>query len=281
MAKPKELTIRAIWLGKALEAIREEAGIYAKDAASYLGKDPSSISRMEDGKIPVNEETLEGYLEMCGIVDPHRCADLRTIRRDAAHAGWWDGYQGDIVSTLMDHNWVESKAEFIQAFELSYIPGLLQTPKYAEAVMRIVDPDVSEDDISRWMEVRMTRQHIITKHNPAHFHCLIDEHILRREVGDSDVMATQLDYLLEASTKKNIDVHILQASKHWGASGSFKVMQLIAPYPTIGYVASPAGDICVEGDSVHRLAQTYDRLVEASLDSAASRKHIEATKEKS
>lgn len=271
----KSPTIRAIWLGEAMRRIRDEAGLTSKEAGAHVERDGSSITRIEGGEMPVSEDLLQRFMDMCGVTDPHERADLEAIRRDAAQTGWWDGYRGDVVPTLLDRTWVESKASSIHTFDMAYLPGLLQTPEYAEGVMRAVNPDVSDLDIRRWLEVRITRQNIIIKHHPTPFQCIIDEQLLRREVGDTETMSTQLDYLLEVSERKNIDIRILSASKCFGTSGSFEVMKLVSPYPVVGYVASPAGDICIEGETVGKLTRTYDRLLEACLSQTASRKLIE------
>ncbi|GIG70936.1 helix-turn-helix domain-containing protein [Phytomonospora endophytica] len=264
-------TLRGIWLGKALEEIRVEAGLTARDAAAHIRRDPSSVSRMEDGRIPVSEEVLDGYLDMCGITDPHRRADLATIRRDAAQSGWWDGYKGDVVATLMDRAWIESKAVSIRSLEMNSLPGLLQTPAYAEGVMRLVDPSSSDVDIARWLEVRMTRQHILTRHDPIGLVSVIDESLLQRVVSERVVMKAQLDYLLEASERQNVELRVLPSSAHAGVTGSFEVFDLMDPYPEVAYVGTPAGDICVEGPTVEVLSRAYDRFLAASLDPAASR----------
>lgn len=276
--KPK---IRAIWLGKALAEIRTDADLTAKEVAAYVQRDASMISRMEDGLVPVSEEVLNGYMEMCGITDPHKRADLATIRRDAAQSGWWDGYKGDVVNTLMDRAWIESKATLIRAFDITYFPGLLQTPEYAEAIMRAGNPSPPSDvEIERWREVRMTRQHIVTKHQPARLHCIIDAQLLGRVAGDAAVMKAQLDYLAAASERPNIEIRILPSDKCFGISGPFEVFELVEPYPEVAYVATPAGDICVEADPVDYLARAYDRLRDASLNPAASKELIIAERDK-
>lgn len=283
MAAPrfKKRKIRAIWLGKALEEIRLEAGLTARDAAAHLSRDPSSISRMEDGRIPVSEDILNGYLDMCGITDTHKRADLATIRRDAAQSGWWDGYSGDVASTLMDRAWIESKAVQIKAFDITYFPGLLQTPDYAEALMRAGTPTpLSDEEIARWSEVRMTRQHIVTGHKPVKLRCIIDEKLLTRAAGGAETMRAQLDYLVTCSDRPNIEIRILGSDSCFGISGSFEVLTLVDPYPEVAYVATPAGDICVEGDSVDYMTQAYDRLLGASMSAAASKKLIIAERDK-
>ncbi|HZE38047.1 MAG TPA: helix-turn-helix transcriptional regulator [Stackebrandtia sp.] len=276
----KQPTIRAIWLGEALRQIRDEAGLIAKDAGAHLGRDASSITRMEAGEIPVGEDLLQRFMEMCGVADPHRRADLETIRNDAAQTGWWDGYRGDVLPHLMDRAWMESKALHIKAFDITNLPGLLQTPEYAEAVMRTVNSSVSDAEIERWLEVRMTRQHILTRHHPANLSCIIDECLLNRMAGGNTTMRNQLDYILEVSYRPNIDIRILSGKKYLGTPGSFSIFELANPYPLVGYASTPVGDLCVEREKVDQLVHAYDRLSEVSLGVDTSRKKLKSERDK-
>lgn len=278
--KVKSPRIRAIWLGKALQDLRAEAGILAKDVAAHVYRDPGTISRIEDGLIPVTEPILNGYLEICGITDPHRRADLTVICRDAAQSGWWDGYTSDVASNLMDRTWLESKAISISALDVSHMPGLLQTAAYAEHVMRIVEPWSSDADVARFMELRMTRQHILARFKPAEFLSIIEQGVLTRTVGDAAIMREQLDSLLAAADRPNIEIRVLPSDSFVGVTGSFEVFDLAPPYPEVAYVGTTSGDICVEGDAVDKLARAYDRFLDASLDAEASKAMIIAERDK-
>ena len=270
MARTKRSTIRAIWLGEALRQLRDEARLTAREAGAHLGRDASSITRMEYGEIPVSAEILDSFMDMCGISDPYRRTDLQMIRRDAAQPGWWDGYRSDVAPSLMDRAWVESKAKQVRAFDMAHMPGLLQTPEYAEAVMRAVDVRATDEEISRWLEVRMTRQHVLSKHQPTQLRCVVDQSLLTRITGGPSVMKGQLDHLATMGKRQNIVVRVLPSGEYVGATGSFEVFTLADPYPVIGHVATPVGDVCVEGDSVGELSNAYDRLWRACLSRKAS-----------
>jgi transcriptional regulator with XRE-family HTH domain len=276
----REPTMRAAWLGQELRALREGKKITAREVAGYLGKAPSTLSRLESGLYPPRETEVTGYLELCGVNDPHKRTDLLTMCHDVGQRGWWNGYEGDVASSLMDRMWIEAKTLEILACDLSYFPGLLQTPEYAEALFRTGSPHASNQEITRWSEFRMTRQHVVNGLRPLKLACLIDEYLLHRMTGSAEVMKAQLDHLLVAQKKDNVDIRVLPAGMCNGVTGSFEVLTLDAPYPRVGYVATSVGDICVEGESVEALSQTYDRLLNIALTPAASRKLITAERNK-
>lgn len=280
MGRYRKPTIRTLWLGEAMREIRDAAGLTAKEAGTHLGRDGSTITRMEAGEVPVSEEMLTAYLEMCGITDPHRRTDFVTIRKDAAQAGWWDGYTGDVVSTLIDRAWMETRAAKIRAYDMTYFPGLLQVPGYSEALMRAKLPHASDAEIGRWVELRMTRQHVLSTHRPLRLTSIVAEHLLRERVGSPETMKEQLTYLLAATQRSNTDIRVLPVGTCTGQEGPFEVFELVVPYPRVAYLATSAGDICVEGEEVDGLAEAYDRLLDATLDSKASKKLITAERDK-
>ena len=280
MVKALRPTIRSVWLGQELRALREEAGYSLRGIGADIGVNQSIVSKLEAGKTPPSARFVDDYIRVCGVHDRRRIADLHTICRDVNQKGWWDGYDMDVAPGLMDRIWVESKAQQIEAFEPNVVPGLLQTPKYASALMRIGQPHIDDPEIERWCEVRMTRQHIVLRQEPISFRCLLDAQLFAREVGDVSVRRGQLDHLIEVGQRPHIDIRVIPAETCTGVNGPFEVFELADPYPKVGYVATPVGDICVEGKAVDDLARTYDRLLKASLSTEASRELIIAERNK-
>lgn len=180
----------------------------------------------------------------------------------------------------MDIAWMESKATSIVSFDMTYLPGLIQVPEYAEALIRAKNPQATGNEVSRWVDMRMKRQHVLTQHNPVKLSAIVDEHLIRTQVGDVPAWKRQLEFLLESTTRSNVELRLLPIGTCTGYEGPFQVFNLADPYPTVAYVATSAGDICVEGQPVQRLVTGYDRLLEMSLDPEASRKNIIAEKEK-
>ncbi|GLZ77367.1 transcriptional regulator [Actinorhabdospora filicis] len=278
MVGQKKSKLRAVWLGQALREIRDLAGLNSKDAGAYLGKDGSTVIRMENGDVPVSEPMLEAFMEMCGVTDPHKRAELMTIRKDVAQKGWWDGYKGDVAATLMDRAWMESKAVSIRAFEPACLPGLLQTPEYAETLMRARSPETSDAEIERWVDMRMARQYVLTRHRPVAFSVIITQHLLTMDI-DRETMRLQLSHLADMADRPNVELHVLPERVCTGVEGPFEVFELAEPYPEIAYVTTPAGEICLEEDPVVRLHHTYDRLLDACLPHVASKALIIAERD--
>lgn len=280
-AVDRQPTMRAAWLGQELRRLRESKRVTSKEVGQYMGRAQSSISRLEAGLYPARIEDVTSYLDLCLIDDPRRRTELTAMCHEVNQRGWWDGWQDNVASDLMDRMWVEDRTHSIRTCDVTHVPGLLQTPAYARALFTNANPRVDLRELDRWLSFRSTRQHIILRHDPVPLTCLIDEPLLTRSTGDRDVMTSQLGYLETMSTKGHISIRVLPGDRHHGVDSPFELMELTAPYPQIGYVTTAAGDICVEGERVDQLIATYDRLLDIALSTEDSRKLIAARRSES
>ena len=69
----------------------------------------------------------------------------------------------------------------IRTYELQFVPGLLQTRRYARAVTQLVHSDPAE--VERRVELRMRRQAILSAPRRPHLWAVVDEAALRRSLG--------------------------------------------------------------------------------------------------
>lgn len=80
-------------------------------------------------------------------------------------------------------------------------------------------------------------------------------------------MRAQLGHLAELAQLPTVDLMVLPcvAGAHASPGGSFEIFDMAEPYPEIGYVPTPAGEICVQDAEVERLVVAYERLRAAAL----------------
>lgn len=271
MATEQAVTLRAQWIGHQLRSMREQARLTLKEVGDYLNRNPSTVSRMESGLIPPRVPEVLAYLDLCGIDDPRRRDDLKTMAQDAWRKGWWDGFTPDVAGTLIDWIWLESRATRIYSFQVSVLPGLIQTREYAEAVIRAEDDRASQDQINRYVELRVSRQRQLERDQPVAFSTIIEEGVLRRTIGNPDVMRGQLAHLRNVSTWPNVEIMVLPATAgaHASPDGAFDAFQMQRPYPPTGCISTVAGIVVVEGNKADSLFQRYDRLRAMALRNGA------------
>lgn len=267
-------TLRAAWLGTALAELREQAGLTMRQLGEACNRHAGTISRIESGIQPAKENDVLNYLRICEVTDADRHARLLHVAAEVNDRGWWEGYKGSVSGTLIDRLWLEERATAISSFETLMIPGLLQTPEYAESIIQLENPEAPEMQHRRWLKVRMTRQHILMNHDPSTLTAIIDESVLRRPVGDNDVMYRQLDHLLALGTKQHIRIHILRNSAGYCGAGAYVVLRLVEPFPVVAYTQTPLGDVCVEGSDAKNLEVRYSSVLDKALNVEESNKVI-------
>jgi len=278
MAKSKRATLRAQWLGQLLRQIREDVGMTATEAAEYIQRDQSTLSRFESGTYPIRRPDVSALLDLYGVDDKRQREALLQLATHQWQKGWWDKYAAEVENWFVDYVWLEDRAEEMRTFDLAPIHGLLQTPAYAEAQIRAVSPDAGESQVKRWLDLRIKRQEVLDRDKPLKLTCVMDESVLRRPIGGADVMADQLARLRSAAKKAHIKIHVLPLASgaHASPEGAFQLLRMADPFPEVGYVESPAGALYIESADAERLAARYDRLYQAALSESASVKLISA-----
>ncbi|MEU8039647.1 helix-turn-helix transcriptional regulator [Streptosporangium sp. NPDC049078] len=278
MAAPKWVTLRAQWLGQQLRDLREANGILLKDAAEYLQRDPSTAGRFESGEYPIRRPDLLALLDLYGVADGRRRESLMKLSQEVWQKGWWDGYAGEVAGEFVDYVWLESRAREIRAFDNTLLLGLFQTEEYARAVIAAAEFGAEERQVDRWVELRMTRQRILESDDPPRLSTIIDEGVLRREVGGSGCLAAQLQRLAEYALNPNIEIRILpfKAGAHASPTGAFRILGMKDPYPEVAYAETPKGAIYVESPDSQHFILAYDKLQKLALGSEESAELISA-----
>ncbi|MGH3869690.1 MAG: DUF5753 domain-containing protein [Pseudonocardiaceae bacterium] len=101
----------------------------------------------------------------------------------------------------------------------------------------------------------------------------MDEAVLRRVIGGSEVMHGQLTQLLDVAQRPNVEVRVLplRHGAHAGLDGSFWLYEMPDPYPDVACVNVLGSNLYVEEDAaVDRFRQAYHQLSAAALDGKES-----------
>jgi transcriptional regulator with XRE-family HTH domain len=104
---------------------------------------------------------------------------------------------------------LEQQAVMIREFALSYVPGILQTERYARAVLGLSFPPVSDEERDRRVVTRLERAKVLDDPVTPVVWVLLDEAVLRRLIGGPDVMAEQVRHLVRLAESGRIQVYVL------------------------------------------------------------------------
>jgi transcriptional regulator with XRE-family HTH domain len=194
-------------LAQELRRLRSAAGLTISDVADRLECSAGKISRIETGAVGAQATDVRAMLDLYGVSGTRRDA-LGDLVRLARRRAWWQEYADVVPAGSSRFFGLEDGAVSIEQHAGPLVPGLLQTPAYARAVISAPD-DVPAADVERRVELRLRRQHLLARPHPPRLHMLLDEAALRREVGGPEVLAGQLDRLASLATQEHVVLQVL------------------------------------------------------------------------
>lgn len=264
------------WLiGNELRQARISSGHTQSAAGKTLGCSHSKINYLEIGRNQQHPEEVTTLLRFYGV-DAAHIDRLASLAGRSDHGTWWAPFSDVVPDWMRTFVGLEGLAATEFMYEPLALPGLLQTPEYAESLL-VNNLRVSAVDAERVVKLRMERKRrLLDQDAPLHFRTVIEESVLDRLVGGADVMAAQLDHLLELGQRDNITLHVmpLSVAVHDGLDGEFSVLEFDQAR-SVGYIEYPNGAIYVQDeDQVSAYRKAADRLRSAALTEAESRDAI-------
>jgi len=232
-------TVLRILLGAQLRRLREAKRISLGEAGNAIRASHSKISRLETGRVGFKDRDIADLLTLYGVTDEQERDALRALARRASEPGWWHDYSDILPTWFETYVGLEEAATQIRAYEVQFVPGLLQTEDYARAVTLLGHAGAPAVEIGRRVRLRMARQAVLQRPDPPNLWAVIDEAVLQRPAGSSDVMRGQLEHLLEMARQPNVTIQIIpfKAGSHAAAGGAFSILRFAEPdLPDVVYL---------------------------------------------
>ncbi|MFD8722057.1 DUF5753 domain-containing protein [Streptomyces sp. NPDC059629] len=119
------------------------------------------------------------------------------------------------------------------------VPGLLPSEPYARVVFGNSIPPLSDEQVEERAVARMDRQQTLRERSNASFSFVMDEHVVRRRSGGSEVARSRLDHMLGYAQLRNVEVQILpmESEVHAGPGGPLALLET----PDGGHLAYSEG----------------------------------------
>jgi transcriptional regulator with XRE-family HTH domain len=201
----REREALGLWLGQ----LRRDAGLNGKELAGLLGWHASKVSRIELGRQTASRDDVTTWARAAG--KPEAAGEL-TARVTALETHYVSHRR--ILSrghTGLQRAWAahEEATTCLRAFEVAFVPGLLQTADYARYVFAAMAAlkDLP-DDADTAIAARMERQRVL--YDPAkRFHFVVTTGALRARTCPAEVMRGQLDRLVVATTMERVRFGII------------------------------------------------------------------------
>jgi transcriptional regulator with XRE-family HTH domain len=248
---------------KHLRQLRLAAGFATQGpVAARLGCSPDLISKMETGKHVPPQDNFLALLDIYEVGEIARpfLTDLWYLARAS----------GGIREFFEKYAAAEAKAAFLRLWGLLLIPGPLQTREYAHAMF--LKGGLDEDDAVEQTELRVKRHAKVDGSEAAHVTALIFEPVLHRRVGTPEIMAAQLEHLLDLSNRRNVVIQIVPDDGDYfpGLDGEFAIATGPAISDTVDLI-TVEDHVSDESDVAGKVIALFEEIRGYALNVAQSR----------
>ncbi|MFI8367991.1 Scr1 family TA system antitoxin-like transcriptional regulator [Streptomyces sp. NPDC085466] len=201
--------------GEVVKVFRKRAGLTQEQFAPLVGYSLPMVASIEQGRrLPSKEfvEKAEEVLDAFGVIR----AAAKHLTRKTGLAKWFEEWAA-----------LEPQAVTLYTYENRLVPGLVQTAAYARTLFEEQIPAMGDDKIESNLVTRVERASILTERPETIFSFIVEEHALRRQVADADVMREQIDHILDLGSRRNIDIQVMAQSRgyHAGLGGPLCLLE--------------------------------------------------------
>ncbi|GGK96179.1 transcriptional regulator [Sphaerisporangium melleum] len=257
--------------GAEMRRLREAAQLSQAAVAARLGCTQTQVSRLEGGTRTPSRSDAERLDRLFGKDGSTYFSDLR--RRLISRPGgpiWFEGWVEEIEPTAL----------VLRSWDPLLIPGLLQTEPYARHIFSL-EPQITAEEVEERTEARMRRRNVLDRRNPPLILVLIDAGVLKRQVGEPEVMREQLGYLLEVAQRSTVSIQVVDPACLPGLAGPFMIAELPDGRPDTVHADSPVqGQITSGHEFVASIRKRYEAIRLWAYPEHVSRKMIEEARQK-
>jgi transcriptional regulator with XRE-family HTH domain len=217
-------------LGAELRRLRTAADISVEKAAESLECSASKISRLETGLGVPRARDVRDLVALIGGEAEELGPALLALAEEGRAQAWYHDFSDLLDNVMQRFIDMEASASDELVFGGAWVPGLLQTPGYAAALFRELNPSRSDDQVRRLVDLRMGRKEVLTAgKSPLRLTALVDESVLLRSVGGPTVMREQLEAFRTAVEDPfdNVELTLLpfSAGMHKVLAGDLTVLR--------------------------------------------------------
>ncbi|MEU9781000.1 helix-turn-helix transcriptional regulator [Streptomyces phaeochromogenes] len=250
------------------KAFRKRAGLTQEEFAPLVRYQPSTVASIEQGRrLPprVYVERAEEVLDAFGVLR----AAAKYATREPGLASWFRKWAD-----------LEEQAISLYTFENRLVPGLLQTEAYARTLFNARLPVLTDSQIEAQLAARADRQQLLTEMPNTAFNFIVEEHIIKRGTGGTNVTRELIEHLLAVTELRNVELQLMPVTRHIhaGLNGPIQLLET-SDNDWFGYCeGQESGQLIVSPKTVSVLHMRYAKLRSQALTPDDSRSLLERTR---
>ena len=191
-------------LGRSLRVLRDAANLRQVDAAAQVGITQAKLSRFEQGRALLEPGQVDALLRLYQAPDAEReiLVDLAQIVEDDYADERVVFQSGSTANLQRRFAELEDNASHVRAYQPVVVIGAMQTPAYAACVLGV-------DEDHPLVAQRIARQQRMLNDPGRRWTFVQTEGSLRWQARSAEVMAEQVEHLIEVSHAPNVDLGIV------------------------------------------------------------------------
>jgi hypothetical protein len=196
-------------LADRLRDLRLDAELSGRALSGAAGWHEAKTSRIETAKQAPSDSDIRIWCQVCEV--PDQAVDLIAASRaaDGMYQEWKRLHRTGMRRLQETRGTLYERTRQFKVYMSTVVPGFLQTPGYATALMSAITAfQGTPDDVEEAVRARMNRNRILNSAG-RHFTLLLEESVLRYRVGDKEVMAAQLGHLLSIMALPSVRLGII------------------------------------------------------------------------
>ena len=265
------VTVRSRALGQRLREVRERRKVSGRALGLRLGLRHSAVSQWETGNRTPSTEDVSAVLATLHVVGKER-DDIMALAYKAHEAQWLlPGAPIQLLGVVECERAATGIAEWLP----SVVPGLLQTAEYARTLLASFG--WAEKELEQQVMWRVARREILERTNPVYYSVLIGEQALYEPVCSPEAMRRQMQHLLAASRRPNIDLRVMRKKQGWhpGLAGAFILYRFDDQEPVVYLEHYWTGVFDPSPEVVRAYDAAFDKVAALALSPEESRGFLE------
>ncbi|MFG2195265.1 Scr1 family TA system antitoxin-like transcriptional regulator [Streptomyces sp. NPDC048639] len=250
------------YCGNQLKLWRTRAGVTREELGREAGYTYEAVKSMEQGRRKPTLRVLEVADQMCAA------QGLLIAAQDYLKPDRFPSYSQDYMR-------YEADAIALSWYESQLIPGLLQTPVYARALMNGHCPPLDDETIEERVAARLERQSMLEKQTKG-FNFVIEETALRRRITGADAHVQQMRYLVSIGEQRNVTLQVMSTDQgyHPGLMGPFVVLET-PEHDHLAYEEGQSmGALYADPEKVSVIRRRHDMILRRALSPEESVRFI-------
>ncbi|MEU0102714.1 helix-turn-helix transcriptional regulator [Streptomyces sp. NPDC006267] len=248
----------ALMVAEVARTMRVQRGWTQEQLGHEIGYSAAAVSAMETCAQPASDAMLVELERVLG----NGTTVFETARRYMRMEKYPQQFQ--------DYALLEQAALSLQLFATNVIHGLFQTEAYARALIGGGYPPLSDQRVEELVQLRMERTVLFDREPVPMIEIIIDEAVLRRVIGDEEIMREQLLHLVECARRRNVTLLVLpldagQYGEYAGDRGSMNLVETSAHEHLVYLEPQDESLLISDPAKVSTYAQRYAKIRSQAL----------------